>query len=461
MSEKPSPGTEDLWWAGEFEKLSPRAQQHLPFLGLFLSSVAVETLEAFVGSGDRQQELYIKLLGESLDGAGWEAVLDEAVRGGLLLAVHRGLYELIPSVSTFLRRRLTAAVGPRGLQQLGHEFVQFYAAWAAHLEEDVLSGRGPALRRVAMEEANLLRALRLAEIDNLWGLALPVARALKEHLEAAGRAGEWSALREELLDRAGRELPPAAGRDHTRLWLFTQGSAANDALAQGKLDSAERSYHDILAVLDACQDPLTEAFRGVAYHQLGLIATERRDLAPAEQRYRQALDIFLQQGLERSAADEYHQLGSIAWERQQFDLAEDLYRQALAIYERRDLPPYAAAVCLQLGRSAEAQQRSDQAESWYRRALALCERLEHPLLSYNGWTCLGGLHERQGRLPEAVACYGRALGITTGHPLNLVRQVLLKLARAMQTMGEVDFVAAWRDALPGDPPLEALRRVVP
>ena len=159
VEQSPNPG--DLWWDGEFARLSPRARRHLPFIGLFLSSVAVETLEAFVASGDRQQALYLELVGEALDAAGWEDVLDEAVRGGLLLAVHRGLYELIPAVSAFLRRRLIAVVGPTGLQQLGSEFAQFYAAWAAHLEDDVVGGQEAARRRVALEEPNLLRALPL------------------------------------------------------------------------------------------------------------------------------------------------------------------------------------------------------------------------------------------------------------------------------------------------------------
>jgi tetratricopeptide (TPR) repeat protein len=455
-----SPGTEDLWWNGEFEKLSSRARRHLPFLGLFISSVSIETLEAFVASGDRQQELYIELVGESLSAAGWEAVLDEAARGGLLLAMHRGLYELIPSVSTFLRRKLIAEVGPAGLQQLGSEFAQFYAAWAAHLEEDMLSGREQALRRVALEGANLLRALRLAEIDDLWELVLPIARALKEHYETAGRVEEWHALRTELLGQVGRELPPEAGRDRTRLWLFLQGSEANDALARNELDQAERTYHRILEVLDACQDPLTEAFRGVSTHQLGLIATERRDLDQAERQYRQALDIFRNLGLERSAADEYYQLGNIAWERRQLDQAEELYRRALAIYERRGLASHAAAVCQQLGRIAEAQQQWDQAEASYLQALAFCEQQEHPLLLFNAWTRLGGLRQRQGILLEAVAYYGQALDITTQHALNLVRQALLNLAGLLAALGEEAFVAAWHEALPGEPPLEAIRKVV-
>jgi len=461
MDKAPSPHTEDLWWSGEFDKLSPRTRRHLPFLGLFLSGVAIETLESFVGSGDRQQELYIELLGESLDAAGWETTLDEAARGGLLLAVYRGQYELLPAVSTFLRRKLIAAVGPPGLQRLGSEFVQFYAAWAAHLEEAVLHGEEQARRRVALEEPNLRRALRLAAIDGLWRLALPLVRTLKEHDESAGRLDAWQALRAELLAQLGTTVDPAAGRDHAALWFFLQGSVAGDALAQNDLDGAERLYRYLLEVLPSWPDPQAEPYSGVACHQLGLIASERRDLDQAEQWYRRALGIFQNLGLERSMADEYHQLGCVAQSRQQWKEAEQLYRQALAIYERRGLGPYAAAACLQLGRLAESLRQAGPAEGWCLRALALCEPAEHPMLVLQSWILLGGLQEQQGRLPEAVASYGHALDTTTAHPLNLTRQVLLKLSGVLQALGEEAFAAAWRRALPGEPPLAAVRKVLP
>jgi tetratricopeptide (TPR) repeat protein len=288
-------------------------------------------------------------------------------------------------------------------------------------------------------------------------LALPLVRTLREHYAAAGRPGEWQELRTELMEQVGAAGHPAAGHDRTGLWLFLQGSAAGDALARSDLDRAERIYRHILEVLPAWQGPQAEPYRGVACHQLGLIATERRQLDQAEQWYRRALDTFLHLGLERSAADEYLQLGGLAQERQQLDQAEQLYRQALAIYDRRNLPVYAVAVCLQLGRLAEARLQRDRAEPWYQHALALCEGTEQHLLLFNSWLQLGGLRERQERLPEAVACSGRALSVATAHPPLLGRPALLQLARLLQAMGEEGFVAAWHADLPGEPPLEALR----
>jgi Tfp pilus assembly protein PilF len=58
---------------------------------------------------------------------------------------------------------------------------------------------------------------------------------------------------------------------------------------------------------------LGEAEReAAAYHQLGMIAQERRDFASAEQWYRKSLTIEEKQGNEHGAALSYHQLGTIA-----------------------------------------------------------------------------------------------------------------------------------------------------
>jgi tetratricopeptide (TPR) repeat protein len=456
-SPAPRPITEDIWWREAFGHLSPRARRHLPFVGLFASSVSLDILESFVGAGDKQMERYADLLGEALDATGWEAVLDEAVRCGLVLAVHHGLYDLPPALPVFLRRQLVAAAGAEALPQWGREFAEFYAAWAAHLEDDVINGQEQARRLVAVEEANLLQALRLAGIDDQWRLAQPIVRTLKELYEASDRLDEWHTLRTRLLDQVGRELPPTAGRDQAGLWLFLLGSEANAAQASGELDRAEGLHRDILQYLLHHPDSQTEPLVGVSCHQLGLIAEERGQLDLAEQRYRKALDIFQQLGLERSAADEYYQLGNIAQQRRQLDLAEPYYRQALQVYERRGLQRYAASTCQQLGRIAEERQQFEQAEQCYRQALDTFERLGERLGLYNVLLQLGALQRRQDHTAEAVGWYGRALNVALALGGDAGRPARLQLARAMRELGEPAFAAAWRERLSGEPPVGELR----
>jgi hypothetical protein len=117
----------DASLAYAFAGLSPPARRHLPFLGLFASRVCLVMLCDFVSAGNEQQEVYRQVLCEALDETGWQAVLDEAVRAGLLGVDYPGVYELPPTLPPFLRQQLSQD----GVQRLDQEFVRFYTGWAA------------------------------------------------------------------------------------------------------------------------------------------------------------------------------------------------------------------------------------------------------------------------------------------------------------------------------------------
>src|SRR5262249_14303124 len=128
---------EDASLGYAFARLSERARRHLPFLGLFATHVDADTLGLFVERGDEQQEAYTALFGEALDAPGWEAVLEEAVRGGFLRSLGGRTCELHPTLPVFLRRQLGAVVGAEGIRRLDAEFLKFYAALAGHFDERV------------------------------------------------------------------------------------------------------------------------------------------------------------------------------------------------------------------------------------------------------------------------------------------------------------------------------------
>jgi len=86
-------------------------------------------------------------------------------------------------------------------------------------------------------------------------------------------------------------------------------SLANYALNTRSLDNAERLFKRLVEYSELVEDPGIEAS---AYHQLGMIAEERRDFETAEKWYCRALGIDEKQGDERSAADTYHQLDFMA-----------------------------------------------------------------------------------------------------------------------------------------------------
>ena len=66
---------------------------------------------------------------------------------------------------------------------------------------------------MVVEEANLLRALRLAEGQAAWAPAQAVVQTLDGFYEYRGRFDEWRALRTRLLERLGRAAPAAGDRD--------------------------------------------------------------------------------------------------------------------------------------------------------------------------------------------------------------------------------------------------------
>ena len=65
---------------------------------------------------------------------------------------------------------------------------------------------------------------------------------------------------------------------------------------------------------------------------------------------------------ERNAASDYHQLGVIAHERKQFDEAEKYHRKALEIFERLKLEQYVAGEYDNLGKIAHERKQFDEAE---------------------------------------------------------------------------------------------------
>src|SRR5674476_1239501 len=86
------------------------------------------------------------------------------------------------------------------------------------------------------------------------------------------------------------------------------------------------------------------------YHQLGVIAQERKQFDEAEKYYRKALEICKRLKLEQNVAYEYHNLGINAQERKQFDEAEKYHRKALKIFERLKLEQYVVGEYDNLGK---------------------------------------------------------------------------------------------------------------
>jgi tetratricopeptide (TPR) repeat protein len=435
---------EDASLTYAFHQLSEKAQKHLPFLGLFVSFVYADTLGLFVASGDEQEEAYVELVGEAMDDKAWEEVLDEAAACGLLRSLGSRIYELHPTLPPFLRSELESIVGEEGLRGLDAEFLNFYRGLAVQLDERVREGQSGPVAMARAEEANFLRALRVAERKEEWKAAQLILQMLGGLYEVRGRADEWIALRSRALAWVGRDAPLTSDWERGVAWMYLVGDEALFALKSNALESAEADYRRILEFLVSQHDPAVEPQIALGYHQLGRIAQERNRLDEAEEWYRKALGIYERPGLERWAAREHHQLGRIAQERNRLDGAEEWYRKALEIFERLGLERDAADEYHQLGRIAQERNRLDEAEEWYRKALEIFERLGLERDAAIVYHQLGRIAQERNRLDEAEEWYRKALEIC--EQLGLERDAAgdyHQLGMIAQERNRFDEAGAW------------------
>ncbi|MGD2248504.1 MAG: tetratricopeptide repeat protein [Candidatus Methanofastidiosia archaeon] len=390
-----------------FPFLSERVQKHLPVIGLFASYVQEGVLNLF---SDYEQYKYKEVMGEAPDEKTWNKILTEAVSVGLLRS-RGGVYEIHPTLPLFLRQKLVSLVGEDGLNQLDNSFMELYGYIADSLYEDVRNSDHNTLSIIAIEEANLLRALHLAETNEKWAIAQAIVQTLCEFYECRGQYNEWYTLRTHVLDRIEYELPEDADRDMAYLWMFLLGDKANTALRRGNLESAKSVYEKILDYLISLDDPAVDPKIAVLYHQLGYVAQDQHQFDEAEKWYKKALEIKERLGLERDAARTYHQLGYVAQDQHQFDEAVKWYKKALEIFERLGLERDAADTYHQLGRVAQDQHQFDEAEKWYKKALEIFERLGLERDAADTYHQLGRVAQDQHQFDEAVKWYKKALEI--------------------------------------------------
>ena len=121
------------------------------------------------------------------------------------------------------------------------------------------------------------------------------------------------------------------------------------ACAQSYFEIAEDWYNKSIAVATK-----TNNDRGMAasYHQLGMIAQERRDYVAAAEWYGKALSALERFVDKYDAAKTYYQLGSAAYESQEFENSKAMYNQALEIFENHNDPYNAEVVRQALARLA-------------------------------------------------------------------------------------------------------------
>ncbi len=181
----------------------------------------------------------------------------------------------------------------------------------------------------------------------------------------------------------------------------------------------------------------------ITYQQLGSVARERRDFAAAEQWYLRSLAIKENQGNEHGAAITYHHLGIVTQERRDFAAAEQWYLRSLAIYEKQGSEHLAAMAYHQLGSVAEDRRDFAAAEQWYLRSLRIHEKQGSEHGAARTYHHLGSVTQERRDFAAAEQWYLRSLAIfekqgdergaaRTYHQLGSVAQARRDFAAAEQ-----------------------------
>ncbi len=321
-----------------FSKLSEKARRHLPFLGLFSEKVDAYWLGHFSQSPDNEYgqayQAVQAVFGENLYKDDWLAILNEAAAASIVEHLGGTIYKIHPALPWFLRKRLnqqtpigidsgdntclginsqankqsrlktTEDVGDlssshlqmtsymslgidsevdaqQAIAELEKKLLIFYASLADNCHQKLISNAKLANFILRVEEPNLLQNLRIAEQQQQWTQAQSILQALGEIYERLGRKPEFKALQQRALNQIGIELTEAKakGKDALNFWVYLRINQANEALKRADLEAARVIYQEILDELIALNDSSVNNTIAVAYHQLGMVATNNGNLS--------------------------------------------------------------------------------------------------------------------------------------------------------------------------------------
>jgi len=394
-----------------FTHLTANTRRLLPAAGLFHGVADANILPLF----SEQPGVPARFAGAS--GEDWDQALEDAARVGLLTGLGAGMYRVHPTLPAYLAARWRTE-DPGGYDSVRSAatgaLAVVYAAFGDWLGQQIGSGdAGSAYAVIGLQRRTFGALLGYALEHQMWEQAEAIARPLNAYWahgldeEAAAWTDRIVLATEDLDGRPPRLDTPAGG-----LWLFITGAQANRHRGARRLEDAERSYRQILDMLEAQPtSPLQQARVATVSHNLGLVAQDQERLDDAEGWYRKSLAIEEELGDRPAMAASYHQLGRVDGLRGRLDDAEGWYRKALAIKEDLRDRPHMAASYHQLGIVAQDQGRLDDAASWHRKALAIKEELEDRPGMATSYHELGTVAHMRGRLDDAEDWYSKSLAI--------------------------------------------------
>ena len=333
-----------------FTHLTAETRRLLPAVGLFHGVAVADVLTAFSGAPGVPG----RFAGAS--GQDWKQALDDAARVGLLTSLGAGMYRVHPALPTYLAARWRAE-DPKdhdsGRDAATRALAAACAAFGSWLDEQIGSGdAGFAYAVIGLQRRTLGALLGYTLDHQLWEQAQEIAQPLNSYWNARGLDDEAAAWtdRVQIATEDPDGSPPRLGTTAGDLWQFLTGEQANRQLRAMRLEGAERTYRQTLAMLQAQPaSPQQQSNIAAAYHNLGNVAYQRGRLEDAGDWYRKSLAISEDLGERPRMAASYHQLGMVAQGRGPLEEAEDWYRKSLAIFEDLRDRPHMATSYHQLG----------------------------------------------------------------------------------------------------------------
>jgi tetratricopeptide (TPR) repeat protein len=409
----------------------------LALLHMFQDTVSVAVLRIM---GHRDNETSVPELA-GLTRESVIALLDRAAEIGLLTAHGGGYYTIHPVLPWYFTQLFTTTYGPPehpAAIRATHAYTAAIADVGRYYFREYQAGRHQAIEALAVEEANLLHARRLARHHQRWHDATGAMQGLRALYEHLGRHGEWARLVEELttdlVDPATDQ--PLPGRHD--LWsIFTSyrvGLARQnrDWTTAHRLQTARVAWDrdraaDTLAIEPAAlSDRQRHRIHTLAdsLHELGQILRELRD-SQCITHYHEATDLYRKIGARKEEATAAFNLGS-AYLRipsiRDLDQAERWYGRDLELMDEDDQLGYARTTG-QLGtiaydrfvdaRAAGASHtvlagHLIKAENYFREALDLTPE-GMPVEMAIGHIALGNVYTDAGQFDTAIQHYQKAI----------------------------------------------------
>ena len=354
-----------------FSRMSRRNRVHLPFLSLFQRRVMLDILTHIT-----QEQPYRTVMGEELGWGACRTLLRSAQEAGFLEAVTPSVYQIHPCLPWFYGRRLHRQLPASSISRLEQEFVRVYADTADYFMETLYENQDSGVTAVLAEEGNLTQALALALDAHQWDSAQLVVQPLAQVYRMQKRYPELRRLRRQLLQAvapASGGAPEAEARDGIDFWLYLTGTEASEASELGELDHADDLNHLLLAHLTTQPEGETDPRVAAVYHQLGVVAQQRRQPTEAEEWFLMSLAI-IEPGEDRvSVADDYYCMGQVKHQLRRYTEAKEWFSKALEIHQRLDDPEEMVKDYRALGLASQYKFENDEAESWYQRARSIVE----------------------------------------------------------------------------------------